>query len=704
MIDSPLRKYYEENIQKGYTIDQITNNLRSNGYSEDDLKKAAASLSAEYLELSRRNPSLFDYSSLPQDVKTSIGAAPQTQSPSGGGNGVNLQSSAAPQGAARGSASQQPGKMPQKPGPDEIHPGMDTQAKIKFGVVLGLIFMVIMLGSILLSTSSNGSDDAINGDPGAGTGDAGEAASPGDGTDDVEDPSMDDTGLDDWNDFDDDDDDDDETTQTAAQSTTMLIAEAEEAGMDISEDGCTDYECLAQSAEMCEGSANMLVEDRIRPFSVIQFKSFELIESGEECILFFRLEGYRRRYMDDEVQLMMDDEGLEAHEISAEEEDMWVQDAEHSPDDYAMVCRTDEPQSFYELFSSYSDGDSHSISCPPDASTGMIFDDVSGIRIGSGGTRACQGEGLWENLECVRFDPSSEIERQFDDVGDVEDDDAEEYGDLEDFESDFSGYRDTRGDPCETDDECFDGDVMTINYCEEGACRVMLDDGRECVSGDNFCPERCYGENITDCKDPEGNRLCSEDAHCEDDDEYTEALCRDGTCVFFDVEPPNKPPVIDSHPTEHAVHGERYNYTVEAHDPDGGNVTFSLQDEPEGMTINSTTGELVWDADISDYSSGVFSIVVSDGVDETKKELFIFVYLQKEDNEMYKGNEDRGSFRNLISFENDHKMCKYLKLYWDDTMDDVYECIMDIASNAEDESICDFIYDDDAREECLDIV
>jgi large repetitive protein len=57
---------------------------------------------------------------------------------------------------------------------------------------------------------------------------------------------------------------------------------------------------------------------------------------------------------------------------------------------------------------------------------------------------------------------------------------------------------------------------------------------------------------------------------------------------------PNRPPVITSQPSLFASVGELYSITVQATDPEGTTVTYSLRRGPEGMTVDSDTGAVSW--------------------------------------------------------------------------------------------------------------
>ncbi len=56
----------------------------------------------------------------------------------------------------------------------------------------------------------------------------------------------------------------------------------------------------------------------------------------------------------------------------------------------------------------------------------------------------------------------------------------------------------------------------------------------------------------------------------------------------------NYPPVISSSPVEQAQEGVVYTYDVEATDPEGLALTYYLDEAPDGMSIDATTGEISW--------------------------------------------------------------------------------------------------------------
>ena len=78
----------------------------------------------------------------------------------------------------------------------------------------------------------------------------------------------------------------------------------------------------------------------------------------------------------------------------------------------------------------------------------------------------------------------------------------------------------------------------------------------------------------------------------------------------------NRPPEITSDPPAAASNG-KYVYEVMAADPDGDNLAFSIENAPQGMTIDPKTGRIEWSIPSvpdperpSDYN---VKVVVSDG-------------------------------------------------------------------------------------------
>lgn len=73
-----------------------------------------------------------------------------------------------------------------------------------------------------------------------------------------------------------------------------------------------------------------------------------------------------------------------------------------------------------------------------------------------------------------------------------------------------------------------------------------------------------------------------------------------------EVQPANQAPVIISTPDTSATVGQPYTYDVNATDPDGDTLNFSLSDKPGEMIINSSTGLISW----LPVSAGNYEIIV----------------------------------------------------------------------------------------------
>jgi len=78
-------------------------------------------------------------------------------------------------------------------------------------------------------------------------------------------------------------------------------------------------------------------------------------------------------------------------------------------------------------------------------------------------------------------------------------------------------------------------------------------------------------------------------------------------CYLF-----NSAPVIESDPVTTAKEGAVYTYDVEATDPNGDTLTYSLTTGPDGMTINSATGVISWTPTEEQIGENEVEIEVSD--------------------------------------------------------------------------------------------
>ena len=77
--------------------------------------------------------------------------------------------------------------------------------------------------------------------------------------------------------------------------------------------------------------------------------------------------------------------------------------------------------------------------------------------------------------------------------------------------------------------------------------------------------------------------------------------------------PPNETPIITSTPITTATIGVLYAYDVNATDPDGDTLTYSLITRPTGMTINSANGLIIWIPVAAQIGNNSVTVKVSDG-------------------------------------------------------------------------------------------
>jgi hypothetical protein len=76
--------------------------------------------------------------------------------------------------------------------------------------------------------------------------------------------------------------------------------------------------------------------------------------------------------------------------------------------------------------------------------------------------------------------------------------------------------------------------------------------------------------------------------------------------------PPNETPIITSDPITTATVGKAYVYDVNATDPDGDTLTYSLTVKPSGMTIKSATGVISWRPTSGKIGDNPVTVKVSD--------------------------------------------------------------------------------------------
>ncbi|WP_017659686.1 Ig domain-containing protein [Baaleninema simplex] len=85
----------------------------------------------------------------------------------------------------------------------------------------------------------------------------------------------------------------------------------------------------------------------------------------------------------------------------------------------------------------------------------------------------------------------------------------------------------------------------------------------------------------------------------------------------------NTPPAITSVPPTAAGVGQPYRYAVEATDPEGDALRFSLGERPEGMTVDELTGEVLWDAPT--LGTHTVEIIASDSHNDLNRQRYTLV-------------------------------------------------------------------------------
>lgn len=75
----------------------------------------------------------------------------------------------------------------------------------------------------------------------------------------------------------------------------------------------------------------------------------------------------------------------------------------------------------------------------------------------------------------------------------------------------------------------------------------------------------------------------------------------------------NQSPIITSVPGTEAIAGRAYSYAMQATDPNGDTLHYTLLAGPSGATLNPTTGALAWSPVVADLGSHDVSIQVDDG-------------------------------------------------------------------------------------------
>lgn len=95
--------------------------------------------------------------------------------------------------------------------------------------------------------------------------------------------------------------------------------------------------------------------------------------------------------------------------------------------------------------------------------------------------------------------------------------------------------------------------------------------------------------------------------------------------LYLKTEISNVPPVITSIPITNAIQDQLYVYDVEAYDENGDSLSYGLNNAPNGMSINSTSGLITWIPSSAQVGNHSVEISVSDGKNVTIQSYTLFV-------------------------------------------------------------------------------
>src|SRR5207302_434659 len=83
-------------------------------------------------------------------------------------------------------------------------------------------------------------------------------------------------------------------------------------------------------------------------------------------------------------------------------------------------------------------------------------------------------------------------------------------------------------------------------------------------------------------------------------------------------------PAINSVPPTQGALGQEYVYAVDANDPDGDPLTFSLTAAPAGMTIDAA-GRLTWTPAVGQLGNNLISVAATDPLGNVATQTFTIV-------------------------------------------------------------------------------
>ena len=86
-----------------------------------------------------------------------------------------------------------------------------------------------------------------------------------------------------------------------------------------------------------------------------------------------------------------------------------------------------------------------------------------------------------------------------------------------------------------------------------------------------------------------------------------------GAPLIMNISVANASPLIKPSQETFRFNGDIYTYQMNAYDPDGDKLSYSLKSAPSGMNINSSTGLITWKVPPSFKGEAVITVSVSDG-------------------------------------------------------------------------------------------
>ncbi len=90
----------------------------------------------------------------------------------------------------------------------------------------------------------------------------------------------------------------------------------------------------------------------------------------------------------------------------------------------------------------------------------------------------------------------------------------------------------------------------------------------------------------------------------------------------------NEDPAINTVPDVEALPGRAYQYDVEANDPDGDALTYSLLTGPSGLTVDPVTGNINWIPGTADLGTHTIAVEVEDGRGGFDRQQFVLSVIE----------------------------------------------------------------------------